>query len=619
MPARLSDEIRSEILRLYFLEGEQRDGIVSKLDISGGTVSNVVAEFRRAFGVPKDLDVIHKLAVTLRELKMTPEEAKAGAEVRERLRELGADGEGLSRFVSGLYKAAEGRGHGIAEVVEGSIRLLDLEGKTGKGYEEMLKSFEDLSDKRTKLADEVKGLRTETRVAREERDRAIEDKATTAEALIEFCAARDALREVKKDIADYASLGRMIANAKELDLDPARIAEEIAVVDDLGTRRSKLEKSITDLEERKRKAEEALGQLTQEISDKGPLLEKLQEVEALGLGVDDLGALRKTVVKIGSRHGLDPREALGKLFADLQGQYDDELGFENQLVRTKAQIETATNQLDTWGAKLENLRNSYSAEKSVVDAMRALMKAGVDGQRILDWNSFIEKLGTNIEAFGKDLQGYADVRELIATMEEEAKALEARVKDLKAGIATLEGQKSEIENSIAALRDAGVNEIKRIRSAAVMGLKELQREAEGSIGVISRAAVDEVKRSASVVIENVKETGTKVAEAASQGLQEAKAVTDGVKVSIDGLYTKALQAGEILGEFKYIEPMHKLLISGEGNPMEVYTTMRVLLAALMVWLGSNPTKVESLLPNLVSLDASIGKEMNGLTGEKATA
>lgn len=99
---------------------------------------------------------------------------------------------------------------------------------------------------------------------------------------------------------------------------------------------------------------------------------------------------------------------------------------ESQLNRAKAQLEAIQLNAERWAAKAENLENAYKAKKSVVDAMMALLKEGIDGQMILDWNAFLEKLGNDIEIFGKDLEGYAKVQELITAKEKEVKNLKAR-------------------------------------------------------------------------------------------------------------------------------------------------------------------------------------------------
>lgn len=595
MPARLSDEDRSEILRLYFLAGEQRDSIASKLDISEGTVWNVVTEFKRAFGVPKDLDIIHKLAVILRELELTPADAKAGADLLEGLKGLDADGEGLSRFVSGLYKAAEGRGHEIAEIVDGSIRLLNLEAKTEKGYEELLKSFEELSAKSIHLAEEVGMLRAEAKTAKEEKVKAIEDRDATLEALTEFCAARKVLQDVNVNVGDYVSLGNMITNAKELDMDPKRITEEIAAVDGLVARRTKLEESVAGLEKRVNAAEGKLGKLTTAINEKQPLLEKVQEVEAFGLRIEDLETLKGTIARVGSRHGLSPAQSMGKLIKDLREQYDEELGFENQLDAIKAQIEAAKLNCDTWGARLENLKSSHKAEKSVIDAMRALMAKGVDGQKVVEWNTFLEKLGTDIERFGKDLDGYAQVLELIAAKEKEVKGLEGDAAALRAQIEALKGEKSKIVNSIKALRLEGIAEIKKVESGAMETLRAQTEGFKGQLSTtesvlkdLSQTAINELNKTTSAVINSVRDAGNEMAEEASKHLKEAEEVTDVMKTSIDSAYERALEVGKKLGEFKSLEPLLQLIASHEGDKPAVYSTMQQLCQAFKDWLANNP-------------------------------
>jgi hypothetical protein len=52
-------------------------------------------------------------------------------------------------------------------------------------------------------------------------------------------------------------------------------------------------------------------------------------------------------------------------------------------------------------------------------------------------------------------------------------------------------------------------------------------------------------------------------------LELAKKVVYDTKVVIDGLYEEALRAGKLLGELNYLEPLHKLISSCEGDPLVV--------------------------------------------------
>lgn len=587
MPKPLSEETRSQIVKLH-LAGETRGSIAEKLGVSEGAVWNVIKEFtdehkkdpktvEKAFRVDQELAALRELAVRLKKLELSVADARAGAGLLERLRELDVDEEGLSSFVSDLYRSAKGRGHEITEVVDASIRLLELEVGTKMGYRELLKSFDDLSAKRSRLADEVNGLRAEAKSAKEERDEAIEDSGVTDKALKEFCTARDALKEVGADIADFATLGKMIANAKELSLDPQRIVEEIAAVDGLLSRHAELEKSVTALKAKKDAVEVELSQLMDELKGKESVAEKLEGVEGLGLGIDDLETLRRTIVNIGSKYGLEAKGSLARLLKDIREQYDMELGFESQLNRTKARLEIAQLTADKWTAKAESLEDAYRAEKSVVNAMRALMKAGVDRQRILGWNALLEKLGTDILTLGKDLEAYPKVKELIEAKEEEAGTLEKKIEGLDAKVKELEGRRSELVSSISAVSTSGIEEVRR-----------------AGVGIVAE----------------VEAVGDRMKEEASKHLEGAKKVVDETKVEIESLYEEALRTGMRLGELKFLEPIHKLISSCEGDPSVVYPTLKHLFLVFEKWLEKNPPKNQLLLSNLKSVSNSLNEEMS---------
>jgi hypothetical protein len=241
--------------------------------------------------------------------------------------------------------------------------------------------------------------------------------------------------------------------------------------------------------------------------------------------------------------------------------------------------------------------------------MKALMKAGVDGQRILDWNDFLGKAGIDVEAFCKDLEAYAGVKEAIVARGDEVKVLELSADDLRAQIGALEGEKAKVVNSIKALRIAGIAEIEKVSSAAIGTIGAQRSEAEGSVRALRVAAIDEVNATATNVKKNVLDMRTQMTKEASLRLQEAKAVIVDMKADIEGTYEKALETGKRLGEFKFMEPLIRLISSREGDPVIVYAIMYQLCLVLGEWLGNNPPKGTSTASNLLNLSNSLREEM----------
>lgn len=285
----------------------------------------------------------------------------------------------------------------------------------------------------------------------------------------------------------------------------------------------------------------------------------------------------------------------------------------------RAQVEAAELKSETWSAKLEKMVSSYRAEKSVVDAMRELLEKGVDGQMILDWNAFLEKLGTDIEHFGKDLEGYAAVQGLIAAEEKEVKELEGNANELKAEIEALKGEEGEITKSIRALRLAGIAEIEKVSSGAIANIKVQRSEAEGSIKNLTASGIKEVEGVRAEVSARVQKVSDHITEAAIKRLQEAEKVTEEAKANIDGIFEKVLEVGKELGKHESIMPLYKLISSGEGDPVEINVAMQLLCIALRGWLERNPPKGKSLVPNLENFSVSLREEIKSLREEKAPA
>jgi hypothetical protein len=615
MPERLPDNTRYAIV-MAFLKGEARDSISSRLNVSTGAVSNVVEEFTTT-RVGQEIDALRRLAVRLRKLEITADKATEGANLLERLKGLGVDMGGIASFVSDLYNASKDRGYAIPALVDGSVRLLALEKKVGMGYEDLIKSFEERSSKRDDLREEIMRLRAEVKKADDEKNHAIEDADTTKEELDAYTKASDGLRKVGRDIDDFTALATTISNAEELNYDAVEMAKQIAIVGGLESRRSKLEKTITDLEAQKTTAEEELGQFEDQLEARGTLVEKVIQAEKCGLNTEGLKTIRETVVGIGAKRGLEATESLKMLLGDLRDQYDEALGFEHKLERLKSRIETSQLKAEREETRAKKLEEKYVIKKSIVDAMESLLGKGVDGQTIVSWNAFLGKLGTDIESFGEDLEGYAKVKEIIAAGEEEVRKLKDNSKGLRAEIRELEDQKSEVEKSIITLRLAAVGEVKRVSSATIENITALQSKAEVSIQNAMASGIKGIEGMRSDVLANVQQVGDRMKEATASRLKEAGEVTEQVRTSINNIAEAALETGKRLGELPILEPLYELLKSGEGEPVEVHDTMQFLLAAYRGWLVRN--KGESLIPHVDNLSNFSKEAVEKLRGEKATA
>ena len=96
MPVIIPDNIRKSVIQEW-LAGKNRPEIHSIYDISEGSVSNIVEEWRNDLGA-YTADSLRELAVALRKIKLTPERCAIGFRVSRLMQKIGVWEEDFDYF-----------------------------------------------------------------------------------------------------------------------------------------------------------------------------------------------------------------------------------------------------------------------------------------------------------------------------------------------------------------------------------------------------------------------------------------------------------------------------------------------------------------------------------------
>ena len=131
----VSDEIRRRIFELW-LQGVSRDEIARRVNVSGSTVSAVVASW------PASLMHLRDLAKVLKKLNCDPKDALEGVIIRNALFARGLDSKNMLRLIEGYDRISSATGFQVKELYEAVVRLAKLELEAGKHYKKALVDFE---------------------------------------------------------------------------------------------------------------------------------------------------------------------------------------------------------------------------------------------------------------------------------------------------------------------------------------------------------------------------------------------------------------------------------------------------------------------------------------------
>lgn len=270
--------VKDQAFRLW-LQGESYRRICSETGMSMGALSAHINELRKR---APDIDQLRELNVVLRRGGFTVFDALRGGRLLDEVGWLGVSLDELESYVKLSARISPKKGVEAERFVESSMRLMSLEAKTGKNYEQLLKDFEErtkqieglemkakgLQEENRKLMERKAELEGEIREAKERRSIALQELnhiITTQERLQKLGLER--VSDLARFIEDFELLGfdtnmvRKLASWRkslaEMDINPDKLGEFIK-------KKGSLEKQLDNLTRekiaREQKAKELKGE-----------------------------------------------------------------------------------------------------------------------------------------------------------------------------------------------------------------------------------------------------------------------------------------------------------------------------------------------------------------------
>jgi len=201
----------------------------------------------------------------------------------------------------------------------------------------------------------------------------------------------------------YNAIGRFF---NDMEAKVRALNEVQAKLDQAGLKLKQLDRKINEadkaiqaknhdlalIEKKANTLKKQVGVLESDLRQKGELLERLQELEKLGLGHDKLAVLHSTVAEIGAKRGLKQNEAVNTFFAELK-DYDAKTGFKREIQRLEAITTTKKLEAEKWQAEADSLSRRHKDLSEAIAAVQRLTKHGVKTEQILSWSEIVSKLG----------------------------------------------------------------------------------------------------------------------------------------------------------------------------------------------------------------------------------
>jgi hypothetical protein len=418
---RIPDATRSLVIEQWEL-GAHRDTIAADNGLSAGTVTNIVNEWRAALGHAR-ADEIREFGIILRRVGITPAQSALGFRTAMIMNKLGVKEDDFESFIFDVYNRCKDDGLSPQKVVDLLNDLVEFAKANAVPFSQISGHVRQKAEDKNRLVGEiedltarVKGLEDETKASENRRAFALFEEKMTSAQIESYSGLMEELKGFGVPIDDLSKFAKMIHGISQKGYDVRKVISEFSDLESTREEHLSYQVAIPDL---KKKYEELKGEcysLEQTISSHNQTLSVFRELEEMEFDLKVLKLLRNTVNEIASANEIPPEQATQKFCKDIEEQYDDKLGFELKLMKTRSEIDSVAQSLiiaraallsqPVIGVSLQRLFAKGLQEHDIVeianlfersndDVDKQALLGGLQKYRIL--NIVIEKLNQELE------------------------------------------------------------------------------------------------------------------------------------------------------------------------------------------------------------------------------
>src|SRR5215211_438114 len=341
MNYKISDDIRRKIIRLW-LEGKSRKDIALICDVSEGTVSNVIADWKQKLG-EGDADELRELGSNLKRSGIDAAQCAQGHRTSMILRNMGVNEEDFELFISKVYErsmkvsglTADKIGSYVEDLVEFSDEDDDNGGNIPK-ISEISYYIEQKKNEKRAVKEDIQNLQKQKKISEEEasyanelRDAALEDEKTTVTELREYSNFKAELRTKglsSSTVDEPRKLVRVIYGIKQRGYDVDKVLSEYSDIEFMQVKRDMLSTQVRTLEDKIVNLQSQYSFLESQVNLHRQLLRIYDELNLMGFGLRELNILYNRINEISAEYKIFGYKALvNEFFEFLEQRYNIKL------------------------------------------------------------------------------------------------------------------------------------------------------------------------------------------------------------------------------------------------------------------------------------------------------
>ena len=338
MNYKIFEDIRRKIIRLW-LEGKSRKDIALICNVSEGTVSNVIADWKQKLG-EGDADALRELGSNLKRSGIDAAQSAQGHRTSTILRNIGVNEEDFEPFISKLYerciKVSGLTPDKIGSYLDDLVEFSDEDDNGGNipKLSEISYYIEKMKNEKRALKKDIQNLQKQKKKSEEEasdandlRDAAFETEKVTYAELREYSKFKTELGKYGLSVVDDTKkFVQVIYGIKQHGYDVDEVLSEYSDLGFMQVKRDILSRQVRELENTKTTLQGECSFFKSQVDRHSQRLSVYDELKSMGLGLRELKIILNTIKEIANENNSIPLIARDKFIEFLEGVYDVKIG-----------------------------------------------------------------------------------------------------------------------------------------------------------------------------------------------------------------------------------------------------------------------------------------------------
>jgi len=345
MPAPLDEQIRRKVIQQWF-NGLPRDKIAEDNNIGAGTVSSVISNYKVGLGA-LDFDSIRQLALEIRKQGLNWSDLASHFRLYNYFK--GASEEKVESFITNVSS----NDIPPERIIELVIQLHDISKSEPIPIDQVPGYIKEKLEEKQKIDEEIKHA-----------DDLLQSKNVNIEAVSEHLKLKEELDRHGVPIQDIDKLLKILVNAGRYGFDGKEIADRLY--------------NMLELEWEERELKDKCKKFSKKISKYKDVVPLTEDIAALGIGIDELLAIKIGINQAAKFYNLPPLTATLRLIDDIK-KYNKINGLKEELSTLYLQKYT--------------LDQACSRQSRTLVNLLKLKNYGLTEDGILQLNNFFENNG----------------------------------------------------------------------------------------------------------------------------------------------------------------------------------------------------------------------------------